>query len=277
MGKEALTACVLALVLTPGLFSRNAATASATPLDVGYQEMYDLRFDQARRSFEQWQRLHPADPMGPASEAASYLFSEFNRLDILHSQFFVDNKQFKERPRPAPNPAAKQAFESAIGRSLRLANARLAGAPDDTNALLAKVLDDGLRADYLALIEGRNLASLRYMKRAGTLADRLLKTDPSCYDAYLATGAENYLLSLNPAPVRWMLRLYGVESDKARGIQELQLTAEKGHYLRPYARLLLAVVALRDKNRSQAMALLEGLARDFPDNPLYAQELALLQ
>lgn len=277
MGKEAFIACVFMLVLAPGLFSRNVAAASATPLDAGYHEMYDLRFDQARRSFEQWQRLHPTDPMGPASEAASYLFSEFNRLGILHSQFFVDDKQFKQLPKPAPDPAAKQAFESAIGRSLRLAEARLARAPDDTNALLAKVLDDGLRADYLALIEGRNLASLHDMKRAGALAERLLKMDPSCYDAYLAMGAENYLLSLNRAPVRWMLRLYGVETDRARGIQELQLTAEKGHYLRPYARLLLAIAALRDKNRSQAMALLEGLARDFPDNPLYAQELALLQ
>ncbi|MGH9344558.1 MAG: hypothetical protein ACRD19_12470, partial [Terriglobia bacterium] len=169
-----------------GFCCRSAAAAFPPPLDAGYQEMYDLCFDQARSSFQKWQRLHPDDPMGPASEAASYLFSEFNRLGILQSRFFVDEKQFRQLPKLAPDPAAKQAFDGAIAKSLQLADARLARDPGDANALLAKVLDEGLRADYLALIEGRDLASLRMMKRAGMLADQLLRADPSCYDAYLA-------------------------------------------------------------------------------------------
>lgn len=253
------------------------AAALPSPLDAGYHEMYDLRFDQAHIDFEQWRKLHPADPMGPASEAASYLFAEFNRLGILRSKFFVDDKQFKQLPKSTPDPAVKQAFEQALKESSRLADQRLVRAPGDSNALLAKVMVDGLRADYLALIEGRDLASLQAMKRAATLAARLLRSDPTCYDAYLATGAENYLLSLNRAPVRWMLRLYGVETDRSRGLRELQITAEKGHFLRPYARLLLAVAALRDNDRNRARHLLAGLARDFPGNPLYAQELAELK
>ena len=43
------------------------------------------------------------------------------------------------------------------------------------------------------------------------------------------------MLSLKPAPVRWLLRLGGAQTDKMEGIQKLQLTAEKGRYLRPYA------------------------------------------
>lgn len=277
MKKAASIAYLFALGLSLGIHCQTGVAALPSPLDAGYHEMYDLDFDQARRSFEQWQRMHPADPMGSTSEAASYLFSEFNRLGILQSRFFVDDKQFKQLPKAAPDPATKNAFDHAISKSLQLADARLARAPADTNALLAKVLDEGLCADYLALIEGRDLASLRMMKRAATLADQLLRVDPSCYDAYLASGAENYLLSLNRAPVRWVLRLYGAETDRARGIQELQLTAEKGHFLRPYAQLLLAVAALRDKDRGKARELLRGLARDFPGNPLYAQELAQLQ
>jgi hypothetical protein len=79
------------------------------------------------------------------------------------------------------------------------------------------------------------------------------------------------------APVRWLLRLAGGETDKAVGIQKLKLTAEKGHYLAPFARLLLAVAALRDHDEWRARTLLEGLVRDYPHNPLYAQELARLQ
>jgi hypothetical protein len=106
------------------------------------------------------------------------------------------------------------------------------------------------------------------------LAEKLLSQDPSYYDAYLAIGVENYLLSVNPAPVRWFLRLTGARTDKAEGLAKLRLTAQRGHYLAPYARLLLAVAALRDHDRGQARSLLSGLADEFPRNPLYRRELA---
>jgi len=129
----------------------------------------------------------------------------------------------------------------------------------------------------MALIEKRNLAALSTIKSARALAQKLLSEDPSYYDAYLAIGIENYLLGINPAPVRWLLRLSGAQTDKDDGIAKLRLTAEKGHYLAPYARLLLAVAALRDHDRTQAYRLLAGLAAEFPQNPLYRKELTRLQ
>ena len=66
----------------------------ATLLDAGYEPMYDLRFDNAHRSFRQWAQLHPDDPMGPVSEGAAYLFAEFDRMQILESEFFVDDDSF---------------------------------------------------------------------------------------------------------------------------------------------------------------------------------------
>jgi hypothetical protein len=90
-------------------------------------------------------------------------------------------------------------------------------------------------------------------------------------------GVENYLLGLNVAPIRWLLRLGGAETDKAQGLEKLRLTAQKGRYFAPYARLLLAVAALRDKDRGTTRELLEGLSREFPQNELYRKELARLQ
>jgi predicted Zn-dependent protease len=85
------------------------------------------------------------------------------------------------------------------------------------------------------------------------------------------------MLGLTPVPVRWILRLYGAETDKERGIKDLELTAEKGHYLLPYARLLLAMAALRDKNQTRARELLQELSQEFPNNQLYKKELARLR
>jgi hypothetical protein len=115
------------------------------------------------------------------------------------------------------------------------------------------------------------------MKGARTAADQLLARDPQCYDAWIAVGVENYMLSVKPAPVRFLLRLAGGQTDRAVGIQKLKLTAEKGHYLAPFARLLLAVAALRDGDRVQARNILDALAREYPRNPLYVQELARLE
>ena len=115
------------------------------------------------------------------------------------------------------------------------------------------------------------------MKTSRAMAERLLSIDPSYYDAYLAVGVENYMLSLKSAPARWLLRLTGAQTDKDRGVEKMRLAAQKGHYLQPFARLLLAVQNLRDKNRAAAKELLGGLAREFPRNQLYAQELKKLQ
>src|SRR5260370_32716251 len=115
------------------------------------------------------------------------------------------------------------------------------------------------------------------MKSARAGAQALLSKDGSLYDAYLAVGVENYMLGVKRAPVRWVLSMAGSKTDKTEGIRELKLTAEKGHYLEPFARLLLAVAALRDKDKNKARELLAGLAREFPKNGLYARELARLQ
>jgi hypothetical protein len=135
----------------------------------------------------------------------------------------------------------------------------------------------GLRSDYLSLIEDRNFQALSEMKTSRTMAEKLLNLDPTYYDAYLAVGVENYMLSLKSAPARWLLRLTGAQTDKDQGVSKMKVVAEKGHYLQPFARLLLAVQNLRDKNRAAARDLLAGLAHDFPRNQLYAQELAKLQ
>ena len=238
--------------------------------------MYNLQFEEAHRTLRGWEQSHPDDPLGPASDAAAYLFSEFNRLGVLEWELFLDDEKFKRSKKLAPDLVTKKAFDASVTLSEQIADRVLARSPQDRNALLAKVMDLGLSSDYLALIEKKYIASVREMKSAGLLAESLLARDPTCYDAYLAIGVENYVLGLKPAPLRWALRMYGAETDKDQGIQKLRLTAEKGHYLQPFARLLLAVAALRDKNSEQARKLLAELVREFPNNTLYRRELERL-
>jgi hypothetical protein len=270
-----LLACALALAAKPAAGADSAALPAT--LETGYRQMYNLDFEGAHAVFQSWKMRHPDDALGPVSNAAAYLFAEFDRLHILESELFIDDARFAKRAKPVPDPQARDAFDRELAKGDEIAGRILSVSPQDGNALFAKVMANGLRCDYAAMIEKRNMAGMGYMKAGRLLAQRLLAFDPSYYDAYLAVGVENYLLGVNPAPVRWLLRLGGAETNKQEGIAKLRITAEKGHYLAPYARLLLAVAALRDRDRETARRLLSDLAEEFPQNQLYRKELAQLQ
>jgi hypothetical protein len=235
--------------------------------------MYDLKFDEAHRAFAAWKQSHPDDSLGPASNAAAYLFSELARLGALESELFVDDSRFKGRPKLRPDPATKALFDQEIAQANRLADVALQRSDADPDALFVKSLTLGLRADNAALIEKESLAALSYTKESRVFAERLIRAKPDAADAYLGPGVENYLLSLKPAPLRVLLRVTGSNVDRERGLEEIRETALHGHYLEPFAKMLLAVAALRDNNPVRARELLGELHTRFPDNELYTREM----
>jgi len=267
-----------AFLLSVGLLVLPALSPSAEPapgadLYGGWLKMYDLKFDDAHRNFGVWKHDHPEDSLGPASNAAAFLFSELARLGALESELFVDDSRFKNRPRLTPDKSKGAMFAQEIAEAEHLADASLRKSAVDPNALFVKSLTFGLRADYAGLIEKRSFAALDYTKQGRAFADRLLAADPQAFDAYLGPGVENYLLSLKAAPLRVLLRMTGSNVDREKGIAEIRQTAQHGYYLEPFAKLLLAVAALRDNNPAGAHQILEELHRRFPDNELYFREM----
>ena len=53
----------------------------------------------------------------------------------------------------------------------------------------------------------------------------------------------------------------GLPADKQGGITDLQTTAEHGHYLAPFARILLAIAYVREKDKPRAIAIADRAAR----------------
>ena len=262
--------------LGPAAQARDIPSTPTSPLDRGFNGLYNLDFGGAQQEFANWQKLHPDDPMGPVSEAAGILFSEFNRLGVLEAQFYENDDAFTDRPKVSPDPAQRARFQDAITRTENLSRAKLAKDPQDRDALFAMTLSSGLQADYAALIEKRNMASLHFTKQASGYARQLLGVCHDCYDALLATGFSKYIIGSMAAPVRWILRLRGLPGDKQGGIADLETTAEHGHYLAPFARILLAIAYVREKNKAHALELLGGLEREFPGNTLFPREIAHL-
>jgi len=252
------------------------SSMSVPPLDRGFQLLYNLDFDKAHNIFSGWEQNHPDDPLGPTFDAAGLLFSEFHRLGVLESQFFEDDKKFQSRPKLKPDPAVRARFDAEIQKAQAAAHARLARNSNDKDALFAMTLTNGLEADYAALVEKRNLESLHYTKESTVWAGQTLAVDHDCYDAHIAGGISKYIIGSMAAPVRWLVRLGGVNGDKQQGIQELKLVADRGHYLAPFADILLAIAYVRDHDKPHARELLTNLHDQFPRNPLFSEEIARL-
>jgi len=245
-------------------------------LDHAYQAMYNLNFQEAFHDADMAKAAAKNDPMPWVAQACAVLFREFERLNILRSEVFASDENFDGREAHNWNPQARTEFENALSNAEKLAQQLLARNPSDLRALFALTLTNGLQADDAALISKKNMSALSFTKAANSYAERLLARAPDYYDAYLATGMGKYIIGGKAAPVRWMLRLGGLKGDQEEGVKELTLAAEHGHYLAPFARILLAFDDLRHKNQAQARRRLTALRDQFPGNPLFAQELAKL-
>lgn len=251
-------------------------TGQAPEIDAGFHLLYELKFPEARAQFAVWQHAHPEDPLGDAAEAASYLFEEFYHQGVLSSEFFLDDKRLLGGIAGKADERHRVGFLAANQRAREKAQRGLKSDAKDVGALFALTISTGMQADFTCLIEKRQFESLHLIREAEGYAKRLLALEPDSQDAYLALGAANYIVGCLPSYKRAFLWFGGIHGDKPGGMEQLRLAALHGHYLRPFAKLMLALAALREKQPGVARTELTDLAAEFPQNPLYARELAKL-
>jgi hypothetical protein len=269
---------LLSLMIVAAAALVPSAGAQTQPqLDAGFHRMYELKFGDARAEFSNFLREHPDDPLGEAAIAASYLFEEFNDKGVFTSSFFLDDKKLLGGVEGKPDESRRKGFLEANQRARKLAQRRLKSNARDMQGLFALTLAAGMEADYNALVAKRQFASLHLIREAEDAADKLLAVDPSKQDAFLALGAANYIIGCLPAYKRAFLWFGGIRGDRQKGMSQLRQAAEHGHYLQPFAKVMLALAALREEQPGLARNLFADLHREFPENPIFGQELAKLQ
>jgi hypothetical protein len=284
--RELIVVPVLLLAALAMASAVQAAPPAAAPpapvlaepgLETAFRRMYELRFDAARVEIVSYRKLHPADSLGAAAEAASYLFEQFNQEGILTSAFFLDDARFLGGIEGKPDAALSKAFLTANENARSMALARMKASPEDPDALFVLTIADGMQGDYEALIGKHQLSALSFIRGAEKKATRLLAVKADAQDAYVALGAANYIIGSLPAYKRFFLWFGAVRGDRERGMDQLQMAADRGHYLRPLAMALLALAAEREGRFDLAFRLFGDLSREFPANAVFASELALAQ
>jgi len=273
-------AAVLCLLATLFACRAEAGAEAIQPqplLDNGFHAMYQLNFDGAREKFTEYMIAHPDDPLGHASLAASYLFEEFNSKGVFTSEFFLDDKKLLGGVDGPPDDQRRIAFFSANNRAREMAQKVLKSNSRDVNALFVLTIADGMESDYDALIAKRQLASLKLMRQAEATATQLLAIDPGAQDANVAVGAATYIIGCMPGYKRAFLWMGGIHGDRERGMNLMQQAALHGHYLQTFAKAMLALASLREKQPERARSLFAELAQEYPENSVFVRELALAE
>jgi len=270
------------LAVVPGASAQTRMVAGKPPsvedkLAQSYHAMYDLKFQEAFKAADEAKAAAQDDPLPYVAQAWVAFFRELDRLHALRSEVFTTDDGFNGRESYAWEAPNKKIFDSALERAEKLAQERLAHNPNDPRALLALSLTNGLHGDDLGIFTKKDLKAISYIKTATGYSEKVLAVAPDSYDAYVATGMGKYIVGRKSAPVRWVLRLGGIKGDEQEGMKELALAAEHARYLAPFARILVAFEDVRRNNPAEARKKLEELHQQFPNNPLFPQELAKLE
>ncbi len=241
-------------------------------IDRAFDRMYRFDFSGAHVVLNQQERADPAYPLTYSVRAAAHLFSELDRLGILAADFFLDDDQVTATKRLKPDPAVRAAMLQAIGASRLRANARLAVAPSDVCALFAHCMSSSVLTDYTVLVERKQWRGFTMARETHEHAKKLLALDPPFYDAYLTVGSVEYVIGSMPFFLRWFARFDTIQGNKQKASELLRLVAERGRYYAPFARILLAVIHLREKQPALAQAELAAFLERYPENPLVRKE-----
>ena len=262
------------VLATPAAVAPSPAFTTVPELSAGFDLLYEQKFPEAREVFAKWESQNPTEPLGEIAVGASYLFEELYRQGVLTSDFFLNEKKFLRGIDGKPDPGRMSQFREALTEARRLARERQQTNPKDGEALFALTLAAGMESDALSILDKKHLDGLKRMKEANDYAKQLLAQHPDAADAYIAPGIANYIIgSLNPG-VRFALWFGGIHGDRKLGMQQVANTADKGRYLKPFAKIMLALAARREKQNDLAQKLLRELTEQYPQSDLFASEYA---
>jgi hypothetical protein len=252
----------------------DSAFTEVPELKEGFRLLYVQKYPEAREKFSAWTSEHPADPFGFVATAASFLFEEFYRQSVLTSDFFLDDKKFLRGIEGKPDPERMKNFDAELAQARKLANARLSKDKNDAAGLFALTMAAGMESNADSILEKKHLDGLKRMKEANEHAKLLLAHRPDANDAWVAPGSADYIIGCLSGGTRMVLWFGGIHGDKKLGMELVGKTADKGRYLEPFAKVLLALAARREKQDALAQKLLHELTEEFPDSPLFAAEYA---
>src|SRR5688500_14101481 len=238
----------------------------------GYEALYNLDYEGARKRFREMIQIAPDNPSGPQCFAASLWVEQLNQSWELKATLY-STKAYTEGKRKA-DPAQAAEFRKWIRQTKTLSEARLKQNPRDIEALYFLGAAEGLDAAYAAAVEKKYRSALGNGSDAVDRHKDVLKLAPDFRDAELRIGLQNYIVGSLPLPLKMIAGTMGVRGSKKRGLETLERVAVEGRWSRDLARVLLIDLYKRERRWKDAVATARMLSEKYPRNYLFKLQMA---
>lgn len=247
---------LLLLLLTPAMLRAQWINDPAIDALIhdGIRDTYNMRFEAADAAFQKVTKAYPDHPAGP---------------------FFIAMVEWWRILIDIENESRDDRFFDMLDEVVELCDERLDKNENDVAGLFFKGGSIGFK--------GRLLASRKSWVKAATTGKEALPVvmdaadlAPDNADLAFGTGIYDYYAAVLPDryPVLKPLMVFLPEGNKALGLKELKLAADKGKYANYEAMYFLMQVYYGMENKpSSALTYARKLLGEFPENPVFHRYL----
>jgi len=233
---------------------------------------YNLDHDEALRLLRQAVAIDPGDPANHRALASTIWLNILFRRGAVTVDHYLGSFSRTSIEVKKPPADLDAEFKRALAQAIDLSEKRVAAAPRDAQAHYDLGTALGLRASYIASVEGKLLAGFTAARRSYDEQERVLALDPSRKDAGLVVGTYRYLVSTLSFPVRWMAYVAGFGGGRERGLRLIEEAARGKGDDRTDAMFALVLLYNREQRYADALRILADLRRRYPRNRLVLLE-----
>jgi tetratricopeptide (TPR) repeat protein len=268
MPRRAASVALTLTILTVAVTKAAANPASDSLRQRASDELYSLDDVQ---SVDTWRQATVADPQDAAAwrGLAGALLAH---VGMLRGTVTVDSYLGRVGSRdvslPPPPPELTREFNDAVSRAITIARRRVDAHTSDVGAQYELGAAVGIRASYMATVDGGVMAAFRAAREAYDAHETVLKLNPSRADAGLIVGTYRYIVAALSLPVRMFAYMAGFGGGKERGIHLVEGAAAYPGDNQSDARLALILLYTREGRFDDALKQLDLLRGRYPRNRL---------
>lgn len=216
----------------------------------GIKQIYDIKFDDARLTFDEILSQYPHKPQGKFFLAMIYWWKI-----LLNPE----------------NESYDDIFYSKLDDVISQCDSILKKDPDNEEALFFKGGAIGFRG-RLRTFRNSWLKAADDGRTALPIVEKAGKLDPDNVDVKLGYGIYNYFAAVIPDeyPLLKPLMIFFPPGNRKKGLEELKDVALNGKYAKYEARYFLTTLYYNyEQNADKADKWAKMLVKDFPDNPVF--------
>ena len=240
----------------------------------GFDALYNLDYDGARRHFSEMTRVFPDHPAGYQFLAAGLWLRTLNESRRLQASLYNNEGFYKEDKNDNGDTKAAAEFKELTRKTKEVCETRLKADPKDIDALYYLGASEGLKAAWGSMVERSFMSALKNGNDSVDHHRDLLKIDPTYTDAKVTVGMYDYVVGALPLPVKILASIGGFRGSKKRGLATLEDVARNGTWAKDDAKSLLIALLKREGRFRDAYTYANELATKYPRNYLFKMEAA---